>query len=541
MKTGRKLLALLLSLILLLGSIPAFAQPLDPDIKDLYIATTEPLETVIDALINSPPADPTIEEKIEEWAKQIASTALEKLLEKLFPNIAVKMEQYSPEAELKNMLANIKTQLDDIQMDLGSIKDQITCTELNSIFNEFALASSYTAPFTALKTLQDIDNDPNMSSEQKAKERLSSLTEGLGITNGSVDTKLDNYTDLMVRMITMTYNVNLDGREVRLDLLDLLYELMKRTYKWENDAYEYWNTFQNNILSFVTALVTVNRMSVAARYALWPSKILQERMEVLEGFVTDLQGLRTREVLQLKPEYRHYWWRGERDYYFYTQLNTRDIPQEDKKAGVQAGYLKSLRGLTYKNEGGTYFFSPKESFWEPFVSYSYDHSNLITLDALQKIYSDYEGKKSLWDIFFTETEGNFNKPSGDYSSWCWIIHPDSRYALTYHSHLFKGDEVYCYYARDPGVTNKGSTALKTDKLDLCIYHNTHSDPKTCLNSIGIGMYVRKNMNRPEIITDAIIDPVPPETGDSTPVTLYILLSAAAVGAAIAILKGKKHK
>lgn len=231
MKTGRKLLALLLSLILLLGSIPAFAQPLDPDIKELYIATTEPLETVIDALINSPPADPTIEEKIEEWAEQIASTALEKLLEKLFPNIAVKMEQYSPEAELKNMLANIKTQLDDIQMDLGSIKDQITCTELNSIFNEFALASSYTAPFTALKTLQDIDNDPNMSSEQKAKERLSSLTEGLGITNGSVDTKLDNYTDLMVRMITMTYNVNLDGREVRLDLLDLLYELMGRLKK----------------------------------------------------------------------------------------------------------------------------------------------------------------------------------------------------------------------------------------------------------------------------------------------------------------------
>lgn len=540
MKSIKRLLACLLTAILLFGCVPAAAQNVDTSVRPLYSIEFELFEKLMDMVINAAKG------KMPEWASSAAKWGGNKFINELFPGLLEDDTQ-----KMIKMLTEMDDQLKEISNMLSAISDQITSTQLSDIINRFRASTYSSTPANILIALQGLDKKTDLTDAERKAERLFLLTNSLGISDsdiGSINTKIDDYTDQVYNLVTMTYMVNLNGSNVSIDLLEVLHQLMMRTYKWENTAYPVWKNYETSLMSYVSVLVMLDEMSVTARYekckaAGLPTVQFDSRMDTLNRYAEGLSALRKRAVMKLDDQYRHYWWQDKSDIYFYTQLNTQDVPQEDKTAGISTMYpnaMKRLRGVKYYYNGSVVRKEPKVDFWAPFISYKSENKNLIALETLQQIYQDYEGKKSLWDIFFTENEGKFAKPQGDYSSWHWIFHPNASYALTYSAHLFTGDEIYCYSAADPGITGKSTTKLPVNKLDLCIYHDTRTEPQTCRNSIGIGVYKNMRVAQTAIETVTITDPPTdppaniPKTGDDTPILLYVLLALLS-GTAMAVM------
>ena len=217
-------------------------------------------------------------------------------------------------------------------------------------------------------------------------------------------------------------------------------------------------------------------------------------LETLDNYVAEIKTLKDeREVVKNTTE-RYYWTPGH-EILFYTTPNTKDIPQENTKAGVgTTAALNKANGLTMKkNVNGYYVPAVNYGFWQPFIRYEGGNKRLVNYDQLNAIYKDYGGKANLYDIFFSKTEGNFKNTNKVNKNCTFVIDGEKSettgksYYITYKPYVFKADQVFCYGVENSKI-NKGKLPTPS-KIHLCYYHYGHADPKPGKNCVGIGIKV----------------------------------------------------
>lgn len=399
-----------------------------------------------------------------------------------------------------------------LQESMSTLSKQVTCSQLNTILNEFeSLIASEQITNNAYTTLRDIDKkeeDGVYTDKEAYAARLQCLTKDLGSTEETmsrVDLDIDKYTDKLASALLTSMKVTYeDGKTLNNDLFEINYQSLRRTYRWENQAYGDWIAFQNKALGTYAIAATVNRLSLLARIEKIndynkthpDSKIytdsIETRLKKLDKDVEAVKALTSREVVIRDDAERYYWTPGH-EILFYTTPNTKDIPQENKKAGVgNSKASNNAKGLkVVKNNSGNYTHTVKYDFWKPFIRYEGGDSPLVNYDQLNTILKDYGGKKSLYDIFFSKDEGNFTNINNVDKNCKFVIDGQKSevtgksYPLTYEPYLFKADQVYCYGV-DNSKTGNGKLP-STSKIHLCYYHSGHADPKTGKNCVGIGV------------------------------------------------------
>ncbi|MGN0461195.1 MAG: hypothetical protein ACI4HZ_01995, partial [Ruminococcus sp.] len=128
---------------------------------------------------------------------------------------------------------------------------------------------------------------------------------------------------------------------------------------------------------------------------------------------------------------------------------------------------------------------------KPFIRYEGGASPLVNYDQLNMILKDYDDGKSLYDIFFSKTEGDFKLPDKVDKNCIFVIDGQksevtgNSYPLSFKPYFFKADQAYCYGVANSGI--KKGKLPSPSKIHLCYYHRISADPKTGKNCVGIGV------------------------------------------------------
>lgn len=443
-------------------------------------------------------------EKTVDWAaRKFLSEAL---------GLKSKSEQES--ADVMEKLDKLMDGQSKLQESMNTLSKQVTCEQLNGFLNDFQKLTSEQTTNDVYNTLRGIDKDEEeekCSAEVASARRLQCLTTDCGLTEKTMsraDKGIDKYTHELATALTTPMKVTYeDGKTLYNDLFEINYQSLRRTYHWENQAYDEWIAFQNKALGTFSIAATVERLSLLARIEkinkynekhpdpndqLYPDSI-NNRLKTLDDEVAAVKKLINRKV-KIRDDNERYYWTPGHEILFYTTPNTKDIPQENTKAGVgTTAALNKANGLTMKkNVNGYYVPAVNYGFWQPFIRYEGGNKRLVNYDQLNAIFKDYGGKANLYDIFFSKTEGNFNNTNKKVDKNCTFVIDGEKsettgksYYITYKPYVFKADQVFCYGVENSKI-NKGKLPTPS-KIHLCYYHYGHADPKTGKNCVGIGI------------------------------------------------------
>lgn len=427
---------------------------------------------------------------------------------KKFIAYAFNISQESDSEKIMAKLDKLMEGQSKLQQSIDTLSKQVTCIQLNDILNNFETLASEQSPnniYNALRNIDKKEETGEYSSEDAAAARTYALTYGLKISTeslGSASLDLDKHTDKLTHALLDTMRVTYeDGKTSKDSLFEINYQYLRRKYNWEHQSYDEWIAFQNYALGTYTITVTIDRLSLLARIEKIKeynatqtdpkdkiyTDLIEDKLEKLDASVAEVKKLIESKVVIRDASERYYWKPGH-EILFYSTPNTKGIPQENKNAGVGNNKaLSNAKGL--KVEHG--FPTVKFNFWKPFIRYEGGNSLLANYDQLNMLLNDYDGKKSLYDIFFSETEGNFTLPSKVNQNCRFVIDEKKSeitgksYPLTYEPYLFKADQAYCYGIENSKI--KGNQLPSPSKIHLCYYHSGHADPKSDDNCVGIGI------------------------------------------------------
>ena len=534
MRNAKRVLSVLLVLALsVLTVLPALAQKISPDYVSLYrTGNNIDNEDVLDALVDA------CTDGLAGLGKKAAAWGAKEILKTMFPGLGE-----STVDKMSDMMKEMNDQLAGIADMLSSASATLDCAQLTQIVNTVRTSMYSTKAGEAMKDFLKADQFSDVKGA-----RLSSMTTSLGITEDQytlAQTDFDEYTDYVVKLFTEKYEVTLSGKTYQMDIMEVLHYLMMFKYHWENQAYEEWIAAENDLLDYVTLLIFVDEASVHARRQLCDDRAIpyysqfDTRLETLQEHTAKVKGLKERTVRKLEDGYRHYWYQGRYDIMFYTEPGNTQIPQENKKAALNTEFGNPFPEGLYVNK---HSLEIRTEFWKNFVTYR-SASYLTSYSLLNDIYHDYDGKKSLWDIFFSDSEGAFVKPAFGDSEWQsaeWII-DTAEYPLKYIDHLFKGDDLVCRYVKDPGPTgNVTGFKLSTGTQKMCIYHAFSCEPQTTGRAVQIGVFrISDSPDSLHVYGDSV--PLPPDTGDDTPLGLYALLLVCGAVMLFAAAAGLKRR
>lgn len=415
----------------------------------------------------------------------------------------------SDDDKLMEKLDKLMEGQDKLHDEIQSLSRQVTCTQLNGIINDYAKIKDSMSPDIIFDSLREIDKNESYSSEKAQALRIDALTKELGIYDddmGKIDSNFDNYYNSLKNILTTNLEVTYeDGATKSDDLFEIKYQSLRRKYHWEHQAYQEWISFQNDALLTYTITATIEKRSLQARlYNLekWNSThseseqkhsgYVSNKLKQVNEDIKKIQKLVDRKVVVRDASERYYWTPGH-EMLLYTTPNTQGIPQENKNAGVgDSKYINKAKGIKLvKNYSDCYVPTTRFNFWKPFIRYEGGDTLLANYDQLNMILKDYGGRKSLYDIFFSKDEGNFNLPSSVNQNCRFVIDAQKSevtgksYPLTYEPYLFKADQVYCYGIENSKI--KGDKLPAPSKIHLCYYHSSHADPKKDDNCVGIGI------------------------------------------------------
>ena len=524
----KKTVAVFMSLVLVVGLTPmpafAFAGEDEPDASAALVAGDGQFAVQDDGAVGASlgPLEIAIAKNLIEGviygaASGGASWTMQNLLGSLFGGAL----SNGNDAKLDEILKK----LDQIEAEVKAISDKLTTIQLQEVLNDLHFILSDTRPATLYNALRKIDADlaGGKITGEKAKEaRLTALTTAIGVDNPArFDTDFDQYVDKMWSAMTEQYNVTIGDQPQKLTLMQIYYELLRRTHKWENQAYEEWAAFQGSCVSLLMTSLTLEHASLQARidqledqgkhedaYAVFQrQQVITERIYEAAGFEGDIvaespnglgayrkhvayKGLFSEKTWESqywmykeRPDYRYYWV-PEHEILFYAKVNTQDVPQEPKGLGLtDDDYLKGIKVSWREGDRSifdAYDVSINYDYWKPFLRYQGGESPLVSVDQLKQIYKDYGSSTHLYKIFIDKNEGNFlGLDEGNMENWWFVVDQDKGHHLTYKKHTFKADELYCY------VVVSGTA--KTTTVDLCKYHRSSHEGNKHRHYIGIGV------------------------------------------------------
>ena len=160
------------------------------------------------------------------------------------------------ENETQQKLDQILKELQVIEKEIEALKDEVERVELDQVISDLKFLLGDTRPEELFNALADIDDKVahnKMTTDEAREARLTALTDGLG-SNGdyaNADLPFDEFTDNMWTAVLGPNPVTLDGKSESLTLLQVHYELLRRSHKWEHQAYAEWGSYQGKCVSLL--------------------------------------------------------------------------------------------------------------------------------------------------------------------------------------------------------------------------------------------------------------------------------------------------
>ena len=412
--------------------------------------------------------------------------------------------------DTQQKLSEILEKLDEIETSITTLKTNVERIQMQNIMNELKYLFGDPTVYTAYKALQDVEDDlaaKKITPEQAKAARLKALTATINISEdqwGTINTDFDQYVNRMWDAMTGPWDVTVEDQRQQSTLMQVHYELLRRSYKWEHQSYDEWSFFQGRCVSLLMATLTMERASLQARIDLllangreseaygvgerldlindWIKQaagykvVLPDGVQVVyPGFFSDETWAAQYWMFKERDDSERYYWVPSHEIVFYAEVNTQHVPQENKNGGLD--YPNTLDGLSWNSSNLPY---PKFNFWKPFVRYQGGDTLLASASQLKAIFKDYGSSKHLYTIFMSEEEGNFQGLDIDGNEYWWfVVDPDSDHALEYVPHFFKADRLRCYVL--------ASSDASTDTAILCYYHNQYTEPDHYTHYIGVGV------------------------------------------------------
>ena len=524
-KRANKIIALIASLALVVGLMPAPAfaftgQSGAEAVTSLTVASDSKTGGQLSAQNGDESVGLSIPEDIELATNLINGAAfatgsgpvswvIGQLMTALFGTIV--------DDDTQKKLDQVLSKLDEIEKDVKALSDKVTTIQLQTILNDLVPVTASNTPeilFSSLKQIDEDVADHTKTPDEAKAARLTALTKGIGIEDpANAYSDFDQYVDLLWKTMTHQYDVTIDDQPQKFTIFRTYYELMRRTYKWEHQAYEEWASFQGKCVSLLMTTLVLEKASLQARIELLEETgrqndefDVQKRLEKVSDMIDQAVGknvILADGVQEIYPgyfsektwanqywlykdrsdKYRYYWVPGH-EILFYAQVNTQNVPHEKRSVGVRQP--KELKGINVKWSGGDhvvpfdrYWVTINYDFWKPFLSYQGGDAPLASVDQLNMIYKDYGKNKHLYDIFIGKNEGNFKGLSeGDITTWYFVVAQDKGHELKY-DHNLGPDHLHCTVVQ--------SRDASTDNAILCTYYNNSNQANDYRHYIGIGV------------------------------------------------------
>ena len=435
------------------------------------------------------------------------------------------------ELALQEILEGLK----DLQTAVSNLEKEVDGNALDALLEAYSKLGSYKLPGELYRALLAVDKDDTLTEAEKKQQRLSILTDSIGAGGeniGCVDTHFDNYVNALADAMLNTHYVMLKGQQKNLMLFQVHYEYLRRKYHWENQAVDEWVGFQTQALGLLVETLAIERLSLYARL---------ERIDLYNGehpdspiskcvvlaALDDLQGNKERQitgtiekVMKLyipeggkdpdwlpKPhaEDERYYWTPGHERLFYAEVNTQHVPKEPRQdQGWHDAYYGAggeLQGIT---NGST---DPDQTsivwaFWKPF--FRPRPTRLLTDSELEMIFTDYnseaEIKKSFYEIFMDEDEGDFQGLVGDKDlEWKMVFDPDSHH-LEMH---WPFNTDYCTVEGYFFDAKKSSSMPKAEKMKIARYHPRYN--REIDDTFFIGIRLKQDAGAEPGIGDVHLD------------------------------------
>lgn len=492
----KKLLALALTVALLLSVVPVGVTA-SPEQKE--------------AADSSNLAGSAVEIMLSWSAKMVLSTTTTKIgnytVGTLFDMMVGKED---PNQQVIDQLDNIQNSITQLSRQNEQLKELVEQKSLWSQITSFLdweddVMNSFVTYYNTLRNIDERLAAGTITENQAAEERKEILCISLGDAQymGSISTfdkeviKFANYL-----RDEKQYDVNASG-----NLFDVHQEAMRYKYYWEHQAAEEMTVFREGALTTFMTMALVDRMSLMARIEKLeengsPTGVLKNRLTEVNQAILDVANLKNATVQERPADERYYWKKGHEMLLKVAVQKT--LPKENTKKGlndVEQNHptSTSIQGLTYTwrsyNAGSKKIkeFQIYKPFWKSFTNYS-NSVQTISYDQLKTIYDDYGGKKTLYEIFFSEDEGAMPKIEGADPNWTFLIQADNDHPMFYQRNTWKADRVYMYGMTMSKITEKFPDA---SAIILAYYHSGHTDMSKNQNHyISIG-YVN-NSNADEV-------------------------------------------
>ena len=415
-------------------------------------------------------------------------------------------------SEEEKLLKELMDQIKDLSDAIHKVQEELNLQSLITPLNDMDKFISNKLPGYLYQGLIDIDNDKTLSEDEKRANRLSLLTDSIGAVNpANIDTNFDNFARSFANMMLDKHRVVLDGESKQLMIYQVYYEYLRRTYKWEHQAWDNWVAFQCRAVAMAVQVLTIERFSLQARLELIRENNKDPHKpriapEGVEEAIKDIQKLlnKLRETYgknndwipkALAGEDERYYWVPGHEVLLYATANTQSIPKEDRQdrgwySGKGEPECKYIKGIAW-HDGFIPSAYPVWSFWKPFFRPS--PTRLTTYDELINIYNDYGKKKTFYDIFINKDEGNFIVDGDPNQNWCMVFDP-AGHELQCHAHSHVPYSYFTVEAFFLPATTKGSNP-KEEKLKIAWYdgESNHTLKDTCF----IGLRVKKSFSTEE--------------------------------------------
>ena len=407
--------------------------------------------------------------------------------------------------EERQYFNQILSEIAKLQDSVSTLQTTLELQGLDSLLNSYKNLASNQTPSVIYRALLRID-EAEATEEWKRQERLSLLTDSIGAGEGNladIDLPFDQYANAILNAMTTTYNVSLDGRSLKLPLLQIHYEYLRRTYFWEHQAIDEWYGFQCRAMGILVETLTVEKLSLQARL----ERIRQHNLDHPESHIAtaavevalgDVQtGLNTvkrmyadksKWIPQPHPEDERYYWVPGHEMVFYAEVNSQLVPEEERRdIGVAwTDWMDYLKGIRYTSGAG--YCCPVWSFWKPF--FRPGPTRLTTKAELETIFHDYELKKqrkSFYEIFIDENEGNFQGLTGDAGEdWVMVFDPE---AANLECHMHMDSHLDYYYTVEAWFLNAkkedGLPAPAKQKIYWYMSGENHPTDKTCFIGLRV--------------------------------------------------------
>lgn len=304
------------------------------------------------------------------------------------------------------------------------VKDQNQLNYINDYYNGdkalYALTKIY------LAALQNTDGQTDEQIEATRRQILTYDIPGKSSSDINSLSSLSSY-DQMVLAWGEKLKSNIFLNDGSCNAIDLMNNYALGHFKWENQGYEMRENYWSSLINLYVTSSDLMRQSLNARIEVYEeakgessASTLRSAIEYLNKLNEDIQNLgKTAGVTRLNNDIRHYQVKGH-EVYLFTKTTKQNLPANDKGASI---FIPAKNQKTNEH-------------WFPFYKYTDKKTGKVYegLDSkyYKYIYDDYNPAGSskiinLYDIFFSEEEGNLTPPDGiNYSGTVTFVSNDMR-------------------------------------------------------------------------------------------------------------------